>query len=121
LVAHSGTIREGMICMSTPAKQLEDTQIHASWCTWSEPMLRVHGSPVPFKYTERFGSLQEVVDWVRREPNALIDNATRVDGILSCHSLSRSTSNLTALALLSWLDNTWWGHTPERDWYTVWE
>ncbi len=120
-VVHRGEVRDGKVCLSRPPSELEDASIHLSWCTWSEPMMRVHGEPAPFKYTENFASLREVIDWVRREPLALKENAARVDGIMASHNLSRSTSNLMALTLHAWLANTWWCRGSERDWFTVWE
>lgn len=95
--------------------------LEVAWCTFSEPVLEVHGNRFPFKYTEEFSSIDEVADWVRANPDALRLNAETVDGIIGDNNCSQSVNLLMAQTLHSWLLNTWWGVDDGRDWFSVWE
>ena len=96
-------------------------ELHVSWCTYSPPMLDIYGESAPFKYTEYFGSLEEVTRWAVENPRAISENSERVDRILLNNSLPRSANNLVAQTLHSWLANTWWTKKGQTDWFTVWE
>ena len=122
LVIHSGQAREDEIVLPfDTGGGLKDGTIRASWCTFSGPALDVEGRPAPFKYTERFESLDDVVAWARANPDALADNSRRVDGIFAAANCSAARHHLLAQTLHSWLVNTWWTLADGRDLFTVWE
>jgi hypothetical protein len=96
--------------------------LDVAWCTHSEPNLSVQGARCPFKYTERFGSLDAVCGWIRDNPTAVLDNAVAVDGVVGRNNCSQSVNKLLAQTLHSWLIDTWWAVRPDgRDWFSVWE
>jgi hypothetical protein len=92
------------------------------WCSYDQAILNVRGEKAPFKYTQWFKGLQEVVDWAVKHEAEVIDNSTKVDGLLQKHSLGASVSHLMAQTLHAWLMNTWWTVRPDgSDWFSVWE
>lgn len=100
----------------------ETKSLDLFWCSHKEPALEVQGERCPYKYTEQFGSLDDVVEWVRANPQALFENAAKVDGIIASNNLSQSINNLLAQTLHSFLINTWWVKRSDgRDWFSVWE
>ena len=98
-----------------------DRSLDLYWCTYSEPVLTIQGIPSPFKYTDRFTSLNEVADWAARSGAELWTNADHVDGIVGAHECDRSVDRLLAQTLHAWLANTWWTKRDDRDWFSVWE
>ncbi|WP_308637870.1 glycoside hydrolase family 52 protein [Paenibacillus silvisoli] len=106
----------------TLGKGERGTRLSVAWCVYDAPVTHVLGSLCPFKYTERFGSLEEVADWAEHHADEIRLNAERVDGILSRHTLGTAVTHLMAQTLHSWLLNTWWTVRPDgQDWFTVWE
>ncbi|NQX58642.1 glycoside hydrolase family 52 protein [Paenibacillus qinlingensis] len=103
-------------------KGMEGTKLSLAWCTYDQPLLNVLGTRSPFKYTQSFANLEQVVDWAIQHVEAVKENSIKVDGILSNHSLGDSTSKLLAQTLHAWLMNTWWVVRENgQDWFTVWE
>lgn len=97
-------------------------KLSLAWITWSGPALEVQGAVCPFRYTDRFTSLDSVAAWARANPYAIIENAARVDGIVLDHDCGPAVSHLLAYSLHSWLACTWWVKRPDgRDWFSVWE
>lgn len=100
----------------------EPESLDLAWCTYSDPVLKVWETRCPFKYTERFASLDEVADWSRAHLAELFENAARVDAELVPSHLPASVQHLMSYTLHSWLANTWWVKRPDgRDWFSVWE
>lgn len=99
----------------------EETVLDVAWCTWSEPMLQIHGEKKPFRYAKALPSLDAVADWARANPTALVENAAKVDGILLENNLAQPVNQLLAQTLHSWLINTWWVDRDGRDWVSTWE
>jgi hypothetical protein len=98
------------------------SRIAVAWCAFDQPVLHVMGEDSPFKYTQWFKNLQEVVDWAVSHESEVIDNSSKVDGLLQKHSLGTSVSHLMAQTLHAWLMDTWWAIRPDgRDWFSVWE
>ncbi|MCD8482475.1 MAG: DUF4965 domain-containing protein [Verrucomicrobia bacterium] len=91
------------------------------WTTWSAPVMEVHGKKLPFRYHRAFANLDAVVAWVRANPEAIVSNAAKVDGIIAANNCSKAVNNLMAQTLHSWLINTWWLDRDGRDWFSVWE
>jgi hypothetical protein len=122
LVVHQGRIKDRGIETTIGADQISDAAvIHASWCTWSSPIMEVFEKPAPFKYTENFSSLDEVCQWTREHATAIQENRDKVDAIFASNNLDRAVNGLMAHTLHSWLANTWWTVPEEGDWFTVWE
>jgi len=120
-VIHSGVVRDGRVVATLDASADQVAEIHVSWCVHSEPMLDVHGKPAPFKYTESFGSLDDVVAWARANPGALRDSARKVDAVFAANNLAPAINHLTAQTIHTWLANTWWTVVDGADWFCVWE
>lgn len=73
-------------------------------------------------------SVEDVVDYALGSERAAIEERTACfDGIFSepyLSTLSDEGRDLTAVALQSFLANTWWcysGSDPSREWFSVWE
>lgn len=97
-------------------------RIAAAWCVYDAPVLAVLGDRCSFKYTQTFSSLEAVVDWAVANEQSVIANSTKVDGLLSRHSLGASVDHLMAQTLHAWLMDTWYVVRPNgQDWFTVWE
>ena len=96
--------------------------LRLAWCTFSSPVLQVHGQFCPFLYAERFPSLDAVADWARINANSIFDNAANVNAVVRSSNVSKSILNLMSQTLHSWLINTWWARRPDgRQWFSVWE
>jgi len=96
--------------------------ISLAWCSYDPPVLEVMGKKSPFKYTERFKSIEDVVEWCRNSYTEVIENSKKVDDIILNHNLGEEISHLLCFTLHSWLFNTWWVVTEEKqDFFTVWE
>ena len=92
-----------------------------AWCTFSEPVLSVRGERCPFKYAQQYDGLDAVAGWARAHPECVFENAQKVDAVVGRNNCSKSTNNLLAYTLHSWLLNTWWGTREAGDWFSVWE
>ncbi len=112
-------------CVTTSfslGKGMKGDSLSLAWCAWDQPVLNVLGHRSPFKYTQSFAALDQVVDWSIRHADEVMDNSEKVDRILSNHTLGESTSKLLAQTLHAWLLNTWWVVRENgQDWFTVWE
>ena len=96
--------------------------VSAAWCSYDEPVLNVLGDKCRFKYTELFGSIDEVADWARKNAGLVKQNSKNVDGIILGHNLGESISHLMAFSLHAWLMDTWMVVRPDgKPWFTVWE
>ena len=120
-LAHSGEIVEGRLELAYTPDDYIGKEIHVSWCTYSLPTMTVNEAPAPFKYTERFASLEEVIAWAKANPDVIAKNARHVDRIIGNNNLSTEINKLMAQTLHSWLINTWWTVCEGKDWYNVWE
>jgi len=93
------------------------------WSSWAEePVMEVSGEDAPFKYHEFFGSEQKMLDWAEGEREEIERRCDFLDRTVQDWSLGASASNLAALALHSFLVNTWWVTRKDgREWFSVWE
>lgn len=121
LIAHRGIVDGTRLTSRFRDGDLENASIHASWCTYSEPAMRIRGIAAPFKYTDQFRNLDAVTAWAHSHPRAVANNAEIVDGIFGRHNLAPSVGNLMANSLHSWLANTWWVLDGGKDAFSVWE
>lgn len=95
--------------------------LEVAWCTWSNACMEVLGERLPFKYAEKFSNLDAVVSWAQQNPDAIFDNASRVDGIVLNNSCGQGVNHLLSQTLHSWLIGSWWAIKNDRDWFSVWE
>lgn len=95
--------------------------LQAYWCTYSDVGLEVLRMNCPFKYSERFNSLDAVAMWAEENGIDIWDNAAKVDGIIADNNCAPSLNQLLANTLHSWMVNTWWVKRDGKDWYSVWE
>jgi len=93
------------------------------WSSWTaEPVLEVFQESTPFKYVKLFGSREKMVAWAAKEKGKIEQCCGFIDAAVRDWSLSSSASNLAAVALHSFLANTWWTTRKDgRDWFSVWE
>lgn len=98
-------------------------RMEVMWSNWAaEPVLEAFGEKTPFKYTQLFGSRQEMVAWASEERAQTERRCDFLDSAFTDWSLGSSASNMAALALHSFLVNTWWTTRKDgRDWFSVWE
>ena len=121
LVAHSGRVKNSQLVMKfVPAEKMVKT-LHASWCSYSTPMLAVHGKLAPFKYTEKFKNLDAVIKWTRENRQAISDNANMVNKIFAQNNLGFATNSMLANTLHSYLACSWWIVTAQREIFSIWE
>ena len=121
LFVHKGNVNGKRIELKYTPGDYIGKEIHIIWCTYSDAMMTVHGKGAPFKYRETFGSLDDVVLWAEGNPDSLLENSRKVDGIIGSNNLSAAINSLMAQTLHSWLINTWWTKLEGRDWFNVWE
>ncbi len=93
------------------------------WSNWvPEPVLWVFDDRTTFRYLKSFDSREQMVAWAREERQSVVKRCTFLDRIFEDWSLGASASNLTALALHSFLANTWWTCRKDgSDWFSAWE
>ena len=93
------------------------------WSNWiADPVLEVFGEESTLKYLELFNSREEMVDWGREERARIEQRCDLLDSTVVEWSLGSAASNLAALALHSFLVNTWWTtRKGGADWFSVWE
>jgi hypothetical protein len=101
----------------------EPGRLSLAWSNWApEPVLEVFGEKTPFKYQKLFGSREELLAWARAERSGIEQRCDVLDKLFTDWSLGASTSNMAALALHSFLPNTWWTTRKDgRDWFSAWE
>jgi len=88
----------------------------------SEPVLIVREEPYRFKYLEFFHSLDEVIEYARRDGERITDRTNLFDSLLLDSSLGKAKQDLLAIAFQSYLYNTWWVMSSEgKEWFHVWE
>ncbi|MEO7933557.1 MAG: DUF4965 domain-containing protein [Chthoniobacterales bacterium] len=120
LVALHGRIVDGQfnrrITLDSTAQPLT-----VAWCTHSQPVFSMHSDLLPFRYGARFENLDAIVSWARSNPDSIVENGRRVDGIIAQNNCSNSVNHLLAFTLHSWLANTWWVRDNGSDWFSVWE
>ncbi len=92
-----------------------------AWCVYDAPLLEIGGELADFKYKEYFPSLEAVGDWCRARVGEIEENARRVDGILTAHSLTTDLTHLLSQALHAYLASTWYCKRGAVDWYSCWE
>lgn len=92
-----------------------------AWCVYDAPLLEIGGELADFKYKEYFPSLEAVGDWCRAHVGEIEENARRVDGILTAHSLTTDLTHLLSQALHAYLASTWYCKRGAVDWYSCWE
>ncbi len=92
------------------------------WCMHSTPVYEVRGERWAFKYAEQFADLEAVCDFARAHPEALFENAMRVNAILGANDFSQSINQLLAFTLHSWAINTWAAVSGKgEEFFGVWE
>ncbi|MCD6416360.1 MAG: DUF4965 domain-containing protein [Planctomycetes bacterium] len=93
------------------------------WSTWvKEPVLEVDGRRTHFKYNYLFDSREKMLGWARQEKASILERCDFLDGIVADWSLGAAAAGMSALALHSFLANTWWTQRDQkRDWFSVWE
>jgi len=93
------------------------------WSSWAdEAVLEVFGEKTAFKYRELFDSRDEMVAWAAEEKGRIEKRCDLLDGAIRDWCLGTSASSLAALALHSFLVDTWWTVRKDgRDWFSVWE
>jgi len=104
-------------------KEKEIARVELIWSGWTdEPVLDVRGERTAFKYHEFFSSEKEMTTWARKKKERINERCDFLDSMVLDWSLGQATSNLAALALHSFLVNTWWTTTGDGgDWFSVWE
>ena len=97
-------------------------RIAVAWCVYDKPVLSVMNELCPFKYTEQFKTLAEVVAWAKQHETEIIETSRKVDGIFAKQNLGTSVGHLLSQTLHSWLLDSWWAKRPNgQDWFIIWE
>ncbi len=99
-------------------------ELAALWAAYVDDpaVLTVEGETGPFKYTDHFASLNQVVAYGKRERQAILERCDFFDALFTESSLTKSQRDLIAFSFQSYLSNTWWVHAGgTRDWFSVWE
>ncbi len=100
-----------------------DGRMGVLWSTWQpEPVLEVFEEKTPLMYTTLFGSREQMVAWGLEEREGIERRCDLLDRAVADWSLGASASNMAALALHSFLVDTWWSTRADgHDWFSVWE
>ncbi len=93
------------------------------WSAWhTRPVLEVKGEPAAFKYREFFDSEPKMVEWALENRTGIEEKCNFLDVAYKNSSLGTAISHFSALALHSFLANTWWATLENgSDWFSVWE
>ncbi len=93
-----------------------------TWSAWDdEPVLQVHGEATPFKYVQLFKGRRQMRAWARRAREEIERRCDFLDALVADWSLGVDAANMAALALHSFLVDTWWTTRKDGDWFSVWE
>lgn len=95
--------------------------IDIAWCAYSDNGIRIKGERCPFKYTGKFKNLDAVAEWARQNPEAIPENAKKVEKIVRENNLGLGINRLLDYTLHSWLVNTLWTLRGGKDFFSVWE
>ncbi|MNI16872.1 hypothetical protein D3C73_702210 [compost metagenome] len=75
-----------------------------------------------FGYTSRYSNLQDVIRAAREEHEGSISKSAFFDQLFQQASLDKSSEQLIAFSLQSYLSNTWlMAGSEQEEWFTVWE
>jgi len=93
------------------------------WSCWvEEPVLQVFDEPTALKYTSVFGSRRKLVEWAGENRDRIRQRCRLLDDAFQRWSLGTASADMAALALHSYLVNTWWTKRKDgSDWFSVWE
>jgi len=93
------------------------------WSSWAEgPVLEVFGERTPFKYQQIFDSREEMAQWGIEERERIEARCDLLDETVQDWSLGRAHSDMCALALHTYLVNSWWTVCKDgSDWFSIWE
>ncbi len=99
----------------------EEQSLNVLWTGWSEgAVLEVDGEPADFKYRSFFHSEEALADWARRNRHEIGEKCRFLDGLFREWSLGAATAHMSAMALHSFLANTWWAvRESGEDWFSV--
>lgn len=97
-----------------------------AWVTWvchtPDPILEIQGEKAPFKYTQFFGSVEEVREYATAEREEILRRTRFFDSLIAEASLTAAEKDLHAFGFQSYLANSWWTVRADGwDWYSVWE
>ncbi|MFW6119077.1 MAG: glutaminase domain-containing protein [Planctomycetota bacterium] len=93
------------------------------WSCWvEEPVLEVFEEPTALKYTNVFDSREDLVQWAAENRDRARQRCQFLDNAFQSWSLGAASSHMAALALHSYIVNTWWTERGDgSDWFSVWE
>jgi hypothetical protein len=121
--AEEPTLQDAKISWDFDISEDESCSRQLIWTSWqNDNILDVHGEKTPFKYHTFFGSEDELLAWAEEQREAIEKKCDFLDNLFTKWSLGQDTSDLTALAVHSFLANTWWTtRSDNSDWFSVWE
>ncbi|MFW6045223.1 MAG: glutaminase domain-containing protein [Planctomycetota bacterium] len=100
----------------------DEASLDMLWTCWvEESALEVKGESSSFKYREFFSSEDKLASWSWKNAEEIEPQCDFVDSLFEDWSLGRATSNMSALAMHSYLANTWWTRHRDGEWFSVWE
>lgn len=124
-VRATGEINCGESEISIPFDLSEDDQQTLSliWSSWSDnAVLETNEEATEFKYKEFFASENKLLEWAEAKRGEVEEQCDFLEGLFSDWSLGSTTTQFTALALHSFLANSWWTTRQKKaDWFSVWE
>ena len=121
--AHAARLDEAGFALPADLGDGAAATMNLVWTSWSDqPVLELFGEPSTFKYHQYFDSEDEMARWALAQREDIERRCKFLDESVSDWSLGRATSNMAALALHSFLVNTWWTlRAGGGDWFSVWE
>ncbi len=101
----------------------ETARLSLTWSCWvAEPVLEVFGEATTLRYLDVFASREEMIAWALEERCRIEKRCDLVDSVVRDWSLGAAASGMCALALHSFLVDTWWTVRKDgSDWFSVWE
>ena len=116
---------EGPGRMAIPFDLSEDEEntVNLLWSGWTdEPVLKVDEEQCPFKYQEFFSAEPKLASWAVKNREEVEEQCDFLDELFADWSLGKTSSSFSALALHSFLANSWWvTRQSGTDWFSVWE
>jgi len=117
------TLGEGGLSMPFDLTGGRTAAMTVVWSNWvKEPVLEVFGEKTAFKYLRVFDSRDEMCSWAREERPRIEARCDLLDQTVLDWSLGSAGAHMSALALHSFLVNSWWTTRKDgSDWFSVWE
>jgi len=85
------------------------------------PLLDVKGKLYPFKYTQFFPTIEDVVEYAASARDTILHKTRIYDATVLDASIAQEAKDFIAFSFQSFASNAWWMSKDGKDWFSVWE